>query len=186
VSDKTRMTERVAERFRWAIEVMDPAPSDRLLEIGCGQGVAVSLIASLLFSGSILAIDRSRAMIDRAARRNREHVQSGRASVQAVALGDADLPGNRFDRVFAINVRLFQSGARNEAELLRRALKPDGSVYLFQQHPSQARTEAVTEELRTALIAHGFVVRDVLSKGSGATTMTCIVAGQQPRPSRRR
>jgi protein-L-isoaspartate O-methyltransferase len=53
--------QHVAERFEWAVEVIDPAPSQRLLEIGCGQGVAVSLIAPLLSTGSITAIDRSKA-----------------------------------------------------------------------------------------------------------------------------
>jgi hypothetical protein len=55
------MTERVAERFRWAVETLDPAPSDRLLEIGCGPGVAVSLICETLSTGTITAIDRSKA-----------------------------------------------------------------------------------------------------------------------------
>jgi hypothetical protein len=27
------MAERVAERFRWAVETLAPAPSDRLLEV---------------------------------------------------------------------------------------------------------------------------------------------------------
>ncbi|MGH3030315.1 MAG: class I SAM-dependent methyltransferase [Gaiellaceae bacterium] len=73
------MTERVAERFRWAVETLDPAPSDRLLEIGCGHGVAVSLICRTLSAGTIVAIDRSKSMINQAARRNREHVAEGRA-----------------------------------------------------------------------------------------------------------
>ena len=170
----------VAERFRWAVEVLDPAPSHRLLEIGCGQGVAVSLIAPRLSTGSITAIDRSPSMIAQAARRNRDHVESGRVMLTAVALGDADLPAGRFDKVFAINVRLLRGDADREAEVLRRALGRGGGLYLFQQHPSKARTEAVTKELGSALTANGFKVREVLSRGTGSSTMTCIVAGGLP------
>jgi trans-aconitate methyltransferase len=48
------------------------APSDRLLKIGCGQGVGVSLICERLSAGSITVIDRARAMIEQARRRNRD------------------------------------------------------------------------------------------------------------------
>ena len=171
------MTERVAERFRWAVETLDPAPSDRLLEVGCGQGVAVSLICRMLSAGTIVAIDRSKSMIDRAARRNREHVREGNATFKAVALEDADFGNERFDKVFAINVRLFRAEAAREAEVLLHLLTPKGALYLFQQHPSTSRTRAVTDELKTALERNGFIVRKVMSAGAGASPMTCIVAG---------
>jgi SAM-dependent methyltransferase len=165
-----------AERFRWAVEVLDPAPSDRLLEIGCGAGVAVSLICPHLSGGTIVAIDRSKSMVERAVRRNAGCVEAGRASFEAIPLGDADFWRARFDAAFAINVHLFRADARRELDVLRRALKPTGALYLFQQHPSASRTRTVTEELRAALTTNAFGVREVRSKGSGASTMTCIVA----------
>ena len=36
----------VPERVAWAVEMLDIAPDDRLLEIGCGAGQAVSLICA--------------------------------------------------------------------------------------------------------------------------------------------
>ena len=59
-----------ADRLAWAVETMDIRPSDRVLEIGCGHGVAVTLICQRLTSGSVLAVDRSQTMIDMARRRN--------------------------------------------------------------------------------------------------------------------
>jgi SAM-dependent methyltransferase len=166
----------VAERLRWAVETLDPAPSDRLLEIGCGTGAAISLICEKLSDGTVVGVDRSRPMIAQAARRNRAHMDAGRAAFQAVALADAELD-ERFDKVFAVNVRLFRVDAAREADVIRRALAPDGALYLFQQHPSFERTRAVTDELTTALECNRFAVRNVVTTGAGASTMTCVLAG---------
>jgi trans-aconitate methyltransferase len=167
-----------AERLRWAVETLDPAPSDRLLEIGCGAGVAISLICERLSDGRVVGLDRSSAMIAQALRRNHSHVEAGRAALQAVALADAELGDERFVKVFAVNVRLFRADAAREANVLRRALAPHGALYLFQQHPSAGRTRAVTAELTAALERAGFAVRNVITRGAGPATMTCIVGGQ--------
>src|SRR3712207_8974057 len=59
----------------------DPALfRSRLLEVGCGHGVAVSLVCERLTTGTITAIDRSPKMIEIATRRNRQHVDAGRRS----------------------------------------------------------------------------------------------------------
>jgi hypothetical protein len=74
-------------------------------------------------------------------------------------------------------VRLFRADAAREADVLRRALAPHGALYLFQQHPSAGRTRAVTAELTAALERAGFAVRNVMTRGAGPSTMTCIVGG---------
>ena len=109
-------------------------------------------------------------------RRNREHVRKGKAAFEAIALGDGDLGDEAFEKAFAVNVRLFRAEAAREAEVLRRALTPNGALYLFQQHPSANRTRAVTDELKVALERNGLVVREVEEVGSGPSTMTCVVA----------
>ena len=167
-----------AERLRWAVETLDPAGSDRLREIGCGAGVAISLICERLSDGRVVGLDRSSAMIAQAVRRNHTHADAGRAAFHAVALADAELGSERFDKMFAVNVRLFRADPAREPEALRRALAPRGVLYLFQQHPSAERTRAVTDELTAALERAGFAVRKVTTRGAGASTMTCIVGGE--------
>lgn len=173
------MPEDVAERFRFALEVLQPAPADRLLEIGCGPGVAVSLVASRLTAGRIVAIDRSPAMIARASRRNRELLARGTAELRAAELADADLGNAQFDKVFAVNVRLFSERPADEADVLRRALAPTGVLSLFHQHPSERRTRAAAAEAADALEATGFAVRDMPEKGRGDSTIICVVAGRR-------
>jgi len=101
------MAGKASERFVWAVDTLKVRPADRLLEVGCGHGVAVSLVCERLTTGTITAIDRSPKMIEMATRRNREHVEAGRAVLETVALEDADLGDRRFDKVFAFNVAPF-------------------------------------------------------------------------------
>src|ERR1044072_15400 len=98
------MPGKASERFVWAVHTLEVRPADRLLEVGCGHGVAISPVCERLTTGTITAIDRSPKMIEMATRRNREHVDAGRAVLEAVALEDADLGDRSFAKVFAFTV----------------------------------------------------------------------------------
>jgi trans-aconitate methyltransferase len=71
----------VPERLRWAVQLLDIAPADEILEIGPGPGVSVSLVCEQLADGHITAIDRSATAVQRATKRNADHVASGKAVV---------------------------------------------------------------------------------------------------------
>jgi SAM-dependent methyltransferase len=140
------MAGKASERFVWAVDTLEVRPADRLLEVGCGHGVAVSLVCERLTTGTITAIDRSPKMIEMATRRNREHVEAGRAVLEAVALEDADLGDRRFDKVFAFNVAPFWQQPEAALGAVREHLARDGAVYLFwdarHSAPERARERA--------------------------------------------
>jgi cyclopropane fatty-acyl-phospholipid synthase-like methyltransferase len=70
---------RIPERLVWAVDTLQVAPDDRLLEIGCGAGLAVSLVCERLHTGTITAIDQSEAMIRLAQQRNQANIAAGKA-----------------------------------------------------------------------------------------------------------
>ena len=88
---------KAAERLVWAIDTLAVEPDDRLLEIGCGHGVAVSLACEKLDGGTITAIDRSAKMIEMARKRNANHGASGVASFRTASLHEADFGGARVE-----------------------------------------------------------------------------------------
>src|SRR4051794_15036222 len=125
------MAGKASERFVWAVDTLEVRAADRLLEVGCGHGVAVSLVCERLTTGTITAIDRSPKMIEMATRRNREHVDAGRAVLEAIALEDADLGDRRFDKVFAFNVAPFWQKPEAALGAVREHLARDGAVFIF-------------------------------------------------------
>jgi ubiquinone/menaquinone biosynthesis C-methylase UbiE len=97
----------VSGRLQRLVERLGVRPDDRVLEIGCGHGVAATLVCERLDGGSYTAVDRSPKMIAAAARRNAAHVAAGRAEFLVMALEALDLGERRFDVVFAARVGLF-------------------------------------------------------------------------------
>jgi SAM-dependent methyltransferase len=108
----------------------------RVLEIGCGPGVAARLVSQRIANAYVLAIDRSARAIAQARAGSRAECASGtlefrRAAIEDFALAP-DVP--RFDLAFAMRVGAFD-GRHPELEAralanVAAALKPSGRFYV--------------------------------------------------------
>lgn len=145
--------------------------------MGCGHGVAVTLVCERLEGGHVVAIDRSPAMIATAEARNAAHVAAGRASFRAVALADAELGDARFDKVLAIHVGAFLRGRPGrELAVVANCLARGGSLYLVDQPLSPEAAARLPEAAATRLADGGFAVERVLTEDVAGRTSVCIVA----------
>jgi SAM-dependent methyltransferase len=171
------MASKASQRFVWAVDTLDVRSADRLLEVGCGHGVAVSLICAKLTSGQITAIDRSPAMIEMATRRNREHVELGRAVLEAVSLEQADLGNQRFDKVFAFNVAPFWLRPQAAFGALRRHVARDGAFYLFwdARHAGPGRAQELSKQVSEKVRLGGFSVDRVLVRELRPVPAVCVI-----------
>lgn len=154
------MAEKIPERLAWAAERLAVRSDEQLLEIGCGPGVLATLIIPGLRRGTLTAIDRSPVAVARESQRNAAAVAAGKASFRVQALADADLGGQRFDRIFAVNVNVFWLDAERELAAVRRLLKRGGAVHLFYEPPSRAMSSELLRKLEARLSASGFTIRD--------------------------
>jgi len=171
------MAGKASERFLWAVDTLEVRPADRLLEVGCGHGVAVSLVCERLTTGTITAIDRSSKMIEMATWRNREHVDAGRAVLEAVALEDADLGDRRFEKVFAFNVAPFWLQPEAALGAVGEHLARDGLVYIFwdARHSAPEQARDLGNELADRLREGGFSVDRVLVEDLRPVPAVCAI-----------
>ena len=162
----------------WAVDTLALDPADRVLEVGCGHGVAVSLVCERLTSGRITAIDRSQKMIDMATHRNREHVAEGRAVLKTTALERAEFGDERFDKVFAFNVAPFWLQPEHALGIVRPQLAPDGAVYLFwdARHTQPGRARELADRLSEKLQLARFSVNRALVKELRPVPAVCVIA----------
>jgi ubiquinone/menaquinone biosynthesis C-methylase UbiE len=128
----------VSERLRAIVEHLEIRPGDRVLEIGCGHGVAATFVCERLDGGRLTALDRSSKMVEAAARRNAAHVEAGRAEFLVARLEDMDLGERRFDKIFAVRVGLFHREPERARALAAPWLAPGGELFAFFDTPGSA------------------------------------------------
>lgn len=167
----------IADRIIWAVDVLAVTPSDRLLEIGCGHGTAVSLICRSLADGRITAMDRSDKMIRIAENKNAEHISAGRASFLTASLHEANLNPNRFHKIFAVNVNLFWTNSDCGLDIIKESLLPGGAVYVFNQPPAASKLQYIAERTSNNLISAGLAIKQIIVGELAQVPGVCVVAG---------
>jgi ubiquinone/menaquinone biosynthesis C-methylase UbiE len=167
---------QASDRLRWAVEALGVAPDDRILEVGCGHGVAVSLVCERLAGGRITAVDRSPKMIAMARSRHERHADKAR--FVASSLEDADLGDEVYDTVFAVHVAALERPGE-ALDVVRRRLAPGGRLYLFSQAPGWKTAEQAAgyrAELSGVLEEAGFGIEKATVEELGSGVSVAMVA----------
>src|SRR3954447_12761315 len=86
------------QRNRWVVSLLDVRPTDRVLEIGFGPGVAVAELVRA-GAGQVVGIDRSGVILRQPSRRNAAAIRAGRVALLEAPV--EQLPDGPFDAVLA-------------------------------------------------------------------------------------
>jgi cyclopropane fatty-acyl-phospholipid synthase-like methyltransferase len=127
-------------RLAAIVERMKIRESDRVLEIGCGHGVAATLICDRLTTGHLVAIDRSTKMIRAAEDRNAVHIERGVAEFHVTDFADFDPGPLRFDKILAVRVGDFQRRPEWARTHVKRWLAPRGKLVIVYDEPPIANS----------------------------------------------
>lgn len=134
------------KRNAWAVSLMDVQPSDRVLEIGFGPGIALREIARRATRGQVLGIDRSAVMRAQAARRNAAAISAGRVSLTVASVEGLPAFERPFDRILAVNNMGMWSEPARRLKELAGLLRGGGLIAIV----SQPRCPGATAETTAA------------------------------------
>ncbi len=125
-----------SDRLKAIVDALPLQPNSRVLEIGCGPGVAARLVATRIPEGHILAIDRSGTAVAQALKACAAEVASGRLSIRQEAAESFRRRSGEgpFDIIFAVRVGCLDGRhpekGRIALERLKRALAPGGRIFI--------------------------------------------------------
>lgn len=116
---------------RLAVERMDIGAADRLLDLGCGSGQALALMAARAPRGQIVGLDQSDAMLRQAARLNSRAIADGRVRLMHGQFDALPFEEAGFDGILACNIVYFWPDPAVMLGRLRGLLRPGGRIVLY-------------------------------------------------------
>jgi SAM-dependent methyltransferase len=147
-------------RNRWAVQLLEVQPTDRVIEVGCGPGVAIAALATRAVRGLVVGVDHSQVMIGQARRRNRAAIRAGRVRLIHTPVERLSMRDGPFDAALAVNTVTMWSDPTTRLREVARLLRPGGRIALVSQPRCPAATAATSaaaaHELAGLLTAAGF------------------------------
>ena len=116
---------------RHAVELLDIADQDDVLEMGFGPGWALKNMAKLVRSGTVTGVDWSPTMFRQAQARNRAAIQNGKLKLIHGTFDRLPLECASVDKILAVNVIYFWSAAGTALAEARRVLRPGGTMSIY-------------------------------------------------------
>lgn len=152
--------------------------NDTILEIGCGAGYAIRLIAEKNSLCTIDAIDFSPMMLKKAKKISRKYIDNNRIRLFKGDFGEYNFPGSTYSKIFALNVVYFWNDLFSKFSKIYNLLKPNGRLILFMSSPERLReilfavdsvfNKYTISQVETDLLQAGFsnvTYEKVLKKG---------------------
>jgi ubiquinone/menaquinone biosynthesis C-methylase UbiE len=151
---------------RIAIRALDCSPDNTILDLGCGAGTALRVLAAMAGQGLILGLDHSGIMLAQALRHNRQAIRHGRVHLVRGRIDALPWRDDTVDKILAVHVVYF-AGVAGVREAWR-VLRPGGRIVILATDRSAMtrwKFQSSTHEL--------FDVRglaDLLARGGFATS----------------
>jgi ubiquinone/menaquinone biosynthesis C-methylase UbiE len=134
------------ERNEWTLDLLALKPTDRLLEVGFGPGIAIEKASQIITKGLIVGVDHSATMMRQASKRNaaaieRETVKLYLGTIEALPAFDKP-----FDKICSANVVQFWHDPVVIFKKLRSFLAPGGIISTTYMPRHSGATNADTHE----------------------------------------
>jgi ubiquinone/menaquinone biosynthesis C-methylase UbiE len=118
---------------QWGLSHISIGQNPIALDVGCGGGKTINLIARIATKGKVYGIDYSETSVAVATSINKKYIDAGQVGILHASVQSLPFPDNMFDLVTAIESYYFWPDVINNLRGIRHILKPGGSVVLINE-----------------------------------------------------
>jgi trans-aconitate methyltransferase len=167
------------DRNRWTVELLEIQPKDRVLEIGCGPGLALEGCLARATQSIVVGLDHSQTMLDQARIRNRQAFHDGRLQLRLGSLEELSRSTDLYDKIFSVNVVQFLDDLHSVFSVFRDHLKPGGTIattYMPRgKDPSRTKAWNMAEQVRQEMEKTGFAQVRVEELALDPVPAVCVI-----------
>jgi ubiquinone/menaquinone biosynthesis C-methylase UbiE len=126
-------------------------PPDHVLDVGCGGGMAIKLIAGIAVAGFVAGVDHSEDMVQQALKHNAAAARAGRVEIRHGNVAALPYDDESFDKVIAVETFYFWPDPVVNLQEVRRVMKTGGLVALAmegsKETPKSQKMAAMTAQM---------------------------------------
>lgn len=115
----------------WGLEFVVVPRHAVVLDVGCGGGRTLQVLADLADQGKVFGIDYAETAVAAARSVNASGLAAGRVEIQQASVSELPFAGNTFHLVTAIETHYYWPNHLHDLREIYRVLKPGGSVLLL-------------------------------------------------------
>jgi ubiquinone/menaquinone biosynthesis C-methylase UbiE len=166
----------------WGLTKVEIGLEFVILDVGCGGGKTLSLLAQLAPNGKVFGIDHSLDMVEYSKKVNKKLVTKNRVEIVEGSVEKMGFPNDYFDLVTAFETYYFWTNFFDALKEIKRVLKPGGKLLLVNEMVQDGVYEVTNaklieqthvcliplEEIRKVMQSVGFVGVHVFIKAESA------------------
>lgn len=168
------------DRNDWTLELIDLQPTDQILEVGFGPGIAIEKTARIVQQGLVIGVDHSEAMLHQATKRNATAIAQGNVRLILGTINTLETPDNTFNKIFSSNVVQFWDNHEKEFARLYDLLSPSGKIattYMPRhKNATNSDTKKKADEIVESLKAVGYKNIQIREKQLNPVSVICVLA----------